>query len=107
MILNPVEMTFNYDNAYNSEPPEAYETLLLDTMLGDATLFMRADQVDTAWQVITPILEAWQSTTPGDFPNYAAGTWGPEDAEALIARDGNNWIMAPLKFSENSKEKTT
>jgi glucose-6-phosphate 1-dehydrogenase len=93
MLLNPVEMTFNYNNVFNSESPEAYETLLLDIMLGDATLFMRRDQVESAWEVIMPILDLWQSSSSPDFPNYSSGTWGPEDAEALIARDGNNWSM--------------
>jgi glucose-6-phosphate 1-dehydrogenase len=93
MNLNPVEMTFNYDNVFNTDSPEAYETLLLDIMLGDATLFMRRDQVESAWEVIMPILDLWQSSTSPDFPNYSSGTWGPEDAEALIARDGNNWSM--------------
>ncbi len=97
MVLNPVDMTFNYDEAYSGEPPEAYETLLLDVMLGDATLFMRGDQVEAAWAVIMPILDAWQSSDSTNFPNYPAGTWGPEDAQALIARDGHNWIMAALK----------
>jgi glucose-6-phosphate 1-dehydrogenase len=91
MILNPVEMTFNFNNIYSSESPEAYETLLLDIMLGDATLFMRRDQVESAWEVIMPILGLWQNSSSPDFPNYSSGTWGPEDAEALIARDGNNW----------------
>jgi len=93
MILNPVEMTFNYDNVYSTDSPEAYETLLLDIMLGDATLFMRRDQVESAWEVIMPVLDLWQSSSSPDFPNYSSGTWGPEDAEALIARDGNNWSM--------------
>ncbi len=98
MILNPVEMSFDYDDAYQTDPPEAYETLLLDVMLGDATLFMRGDQVEAAWEVIMPILDSWQSSGSPDFANYSSGTWGPEDAEALIARDGNNWIMlAPDK----------
>jgi len=91
MILNPVEMDFTYDRSYTVESPEAYETLLIDIMEGDATLFMRADQVDAAWEVITPVLKVWEDTPAVDFPNYAAGTWGPEDAEALIARDGHNW----------------
>ena len=86
-------MTFNYENAYGSDSPEAYETLLLDIMLGDATLFMRRDQVESAWEIIMPILDLWQSSSSPDFPNYSSGTWGPEDAEALIARDGNNWSM--------------
>ncbi|HKJ32416.1 MAG TPA: glucose-6-phosphate dehydrogenase [Balneolales bacterium] len=101
MILNPVDMQFNYSDAYITEPPEAYETLLLDVMLGDATLFMRADQVEAAWSILMPIINVWEDNSPHDFPNYAAGTWGPEEAEALIARDANNWIMMPtLNTSE-------
>ncbi|SFV35773.1 glucose-6-phosphate dehydrogenase [Thermoflavifilum thermophilum] len=101
MTLSPVDMIFNYEEAYEDHSPEAYETLLLDIMEGDATLFMRADQVEAAWRVITPILEAWQNRPPVDFPNYAPGTWGPEDAEALIARDGHNWITLPPLHQEH------
>ena len=97
MILTPVDMIYKYDEGDNSIAPEAYETLLLDIMSGDATLFMRRDQIETAWEVIMPILDSWQSSSNQDFPNYTAGTWGPEDAEALIARDGNNWIIMPMK----------
>lgn len=92
MRLNPVDMTFNYKDAYNGEEPEAYETLLYDVMDGDATLFMRADQVEEAWDIVMPILEVWQARQPSGFPNYTPDSWGPEDAEALIARDGHNWI---------------
>lgn len=92
MVLNPVDMVFNYKDAYNGEEPEAYETLLYDVMDGDATLFMRADQVEAAWEIVMPILDAWQARMPMDFPNYSPDSWGPEDAEALIARDGHNWI---------------
>jgi glucose-6-phosphate 1-dehydrogenase len=95
MRLTPVEMSFCYEEAFQSEPRDAYETLLLDVMLGDATLFMRDDQVEAAWSVIDPILSAWGSVPPVDFPNYPAGSWGPESAEALIARDGRIWT-APL-----------
>ncbi|MBA3648487.1 MAG: glucose-6-phosphate dehydrogenase [Chitinophagales bacterium] len=95
MVLDPVDMVFNYKTAYDGNSPEAYETLLLDVMQGDATLFMRADQVEAAWTVITPILEAWESRIPSDFPNYKPGSWGPEDAEALISRDGRYWISLP------------
>ena len=102
MILSPVNMVFNYKEAYNGNEPEAYETLLYDVMEGDATLFMRADQVEAAWQVVMPIIEVWQERKPTDFPNYAPDSWGPEDAEALIARDEHNWIMPPGK-----KEKST
>jgi glucose-6-phosphate 1-dehydrogenase len=101
MTLNPVNMSFSYKDAYDGQEPEAYETLLLDVMEGEATLFMRADQVEAAWKVITPVLEAWQSRTPDDFPNYSPGSWGPEDAEALIARDGHNWVNLPLTDKED------
>jgi glucose-6-phosphate 1-dehydrogenase len=97
MTLDPVDMVFNYKEAYNGNEPEAYETLLLDVMQGDATLFMRSDQVEAAWKVIMPILQVWEERSPVDFPNYAPGTWGPEDAEALIAREGRNWITLPQK----------
>lgn len=96
MRLSPVEMRFCYREAFKTAPPEAYETLLLDVMLEDATLFMRADQVEAAWSVITPILEARDLIDPTDFPNYQAGTWGPEAAEALIARDGRSWLHATI-----------
>ncbi len=91
--LNPVDMIFRYNDVYDGNEPEAYETLLLDVMEGNATLFMRKDQVEAAWKIIMPILEAWQNRPPANFPNYAPGSWGPEDAEALIARDGHQWIV--------------
>ncbi len=97
MILNPVDMVFNYKDAYHGEEPEAYETLLYDVMDGDATLFMRGDQVEAAWEVVMPILEIWQARKPMDFPNYSPDSWGPEDAEALIAKDGHTWITLPAK----------
>jgi len=96
MTLNPVDMIFSYKDAYDGHEPEAYETLLLDVMEGNATQFMRADQVEAAWKVVMPILEAWEARPPVDFPNYAPDSWGPEDAEALIARDGHNWITLPV-----------
>ena len=92
MTLNPVDMIFSYHDAYDGNEPEAYETLLLDVMEGNATLFMRSDQVEAAWKIIMPILEAWEARLPVDFPNYTPDSWGPEDAEALIARDGKNWV---------------
>lgn len=97
MILSPVEMVFNYADAYKEQEPEAYETLLEDVIEGNPTLFMRADQIEAAWEVITPILEAWQKRPPVDFPNYAPDSWGPEDAEALIAKDGRHWLSLPPK----------
>ncbi|HVM87483.1 MAG TPA: glucose-6-phosphate dehydrogenase [Puia sp.] len=100
MILNPVDMIFSYKDAYDGDEPEAYETLLLDVMEGNATLFMRSDQVEAAWKIIMPVLEAWEMRPPVDFPNYAPDSWGPEDAEALIARDGHNWITLPPLHQE-------
>jgi glucose-6-phosphate 1-dehydrogenase len=93
MRLSPVMMQFHYREAFNVSPPEAYETLLLDVMRGDATLFMRADQAEAAWSVLAPILEVWEGVKATDFPNYQAGTWGPEEAEVLIAQDGRSWAM--------------
>jgi glucose-6-phosphate 1-dehydrogenase len=84
-------MNFDYDNTYVDQSPEAYETLLLDVMQGDSTLFMRADQVETAWKIIMPILEDWEQNKSTDFPNYEAGSWGPQKADALLARDGRSW----------------
>ncbi len=89
--IRPVKMEFDYGTAFGIEPPEAYERLLLDGMLGDATLFTRADEVETAWSRIMPILEGWAAEPPGDFPNYEAGTWGPASADALLTRDGRAW----------------
>ncbi|MGI8951847.1 MAG: glucose-6-phosphate dehydrogenase [Chitinophagaceae bacterium] len=96
MTLNPVDMIFSYGDG-DKEQPEAYETLLLEAMNGNATQFMRADQVEAAWKVIMPILEAWEARPPLSFPNYSPDSWGPEDAEALIAKDGKNWITMPAK----------
>ncbi|HEY9535936.1 MAG TPA: glucose-6-phosphate dehydrogenase [Mucilaginibacter sp.] len=97
MILNTVDMVFDYKGTYTNQAPEAYETLLLDTMMGDQTLFMRGDQIEAAWDLIMPILSTWINKKSLNFPNYAAGAWGPESAEALIARDGFNWFSLPLK----------
>jgi len=96
MLLNTVEMVFDYKSSYTSYTPEAYETLLLDTMMGDQTLFMRGDQVEAAWELLMPILTTWTNKKSMSFPNYSADSWGPEQAEALIARDGYHWFALPL-----------
>lgn len=97
MSLQPVDMIFSYNDTYgtNDKQPEAYETLLEDVIEGNPTLFMRADQVESAWEIIQPILEVWQTRPAVDYPNYAPGSWGPEDAEALIAKDGHHWATLP------------
>ena len=88
--LQEVRMDFRYGTAFAVPPPEAYERLLLDVMLGDPTLYTRTDEVESAWRFITSILDAWQ--LPDAPPvNYVAGSWGPEQADALIARDGARW----------------
>jgi glucose-6-phosphate 1-dehydrogenase len=92
MHLSPVMMQFYYREAFKITPPEAYETLLLDIMEGDATLFLRGDQAEAAWSVVSPVLDVWTAVRPTDFPNYQAGTWGPEEAEILVAQDGRSWI---------------
>ncbi len=97
MRLGAAEMRFDYQDAFQGSPPEAYETLLLDVILGDATLFMRADQIEAAWATVMPVIDAWEAAPAVDFPNYPAGSWGPEAAEALIARDGHSW--SSLRFT--------
>ncbi len=86
-----VDMDFSYAEAFGELDHEAYETLLLDCMLGEATLFTRADEVEAAWAVVDPIIEFWDNKRPDHFPNYAAGTWGPTVADEFIAREGARW----------------
>lgn len=102
--LRPVRMDFNYQDAFREPQPEAYETLLLDVMQADASLFMRADQVEEGWSLVAPILELWESSPPEDFPNYAAGTWGPDAATQLLARDSRHW-HAPVLDEESGVKK--
>ncbi|HZS94953.1 MAG TPA: glucose-6-phosphate dehydrogenase [Chloroflexota bacterium] len=91
MDVQPVNMEFLYGSSFTRRSPEAYERLLTDVMLGDSTLFTRRDEVEEAWSIVTPILKAWQESQPPKFPNYEAGTWGPQSATELITRDGLSW----------------
>ncbi len=91
MLLRPVEMRFTYKDSFAVPSPEAYETLLGDVMDNDPTLFIRADQVEAAWQLLMPVLDVWAGSNPGNFPNYAAGSWGPRAADELLAREGHAW----------------
>jgi len=100
MHLSPVAMRFSYKESFHAEPPEAYETLLLDVCRADATQFMRADQLEAAWGIIMPILEVWQSVRPTEFPNYGAGSWGPQTASTLIAQDGRSWLAPTIHDRE-------
>ena len=90
MRIRPVNMEFLYGTAFMSQSPEAYERLLMDAMRGDATLFTRDDEVEAQWRIIDPILEAW-GQLPGPLPQYAAGSGGPEEANALMERDEHRW----------------
>jgi glucose-6-phosphate 1-dehydrogenase len=90
MQIRTVHMDFLYGGAFRTGMPEAYERLILDTLLGDGTLFTRSDEVEEQWLLVDAIVAAWQRDRPG-FPNYAAGTWGPPSADDLIHRDGRSW----------------
>ncbi|HKF66176.1 MAG TPA: hypothetical protein VKB36_06600, partial [Vicinamibacterales bacterium] len=91
MRLGGVDMAFNYADYFNVAPQTGYERLLYDCMLGDATLFQRADMLENAWKVVAPIQNVWGALEPREFPNYAAGTWGPAAAGELLAKDGRHW----------------
>ena len=84
-------MDFAYKDFFQTVPSTGYETLLYDCMIGDATLFQRADNVEAGWQVVQPILDAWAAKPAKDFPNYKAGSEGPAAADELLARDGRAW----------------
>jgi glucose-6-phosphate 1-dehydrogenase len=91
MQLAPVMMNFRYGTAFGGSVPEAYETLLLDAMLGDPTLFARHDFVESSWALITPVHERWRAEAPTELPAHEAGEWGCPEADALIERDGRRW----------------
>ncbi|MGB8322065.1 MAG: glucose-6-phosphate dehydrogenase, partial [Candidatus Acidiferrum sp.] len=91
MKLGLVNMDFDYKTYFGIEHGTGYERLLRDCMAGDATLFQRADMVEAGWRVIQPILDVWHALPPRGFPNYAAGSWGPAEAEELLRRDGRSW----------------
>jgi glucose-6-phosphate 1-dehydrogenase len=105
--IKPVEMDFTYKESYDAPVPEAYETLLLEALGCDASLFMRADQVEAAWQVVMPIIDAWKKEPAARFPNYAPESWGPKAAEALIKEDGREWILLPENGIIKNKMKKT
>ncbi|HKB94830.1 MAG TPA: glucose-6-phosphate dehydrogenase [Gaiellaceae bacterium] len=90
MTIRTVHMDFLYGGAFRTGMPEAYERLILDALLGDATLFTRADEIDEQWLLVDTIVAAWQRDRPA-FPNYAAGTWGPPSSDDLLRRDGRSW----------------
>jgi len=89
--MGAVKMDFRYVDWFGARPSTGYETLLYDAMVGDATLFQRADMVEAGWRMVQPLIDVWKALPPRDFPNYPAGTWGPADADALLERDGRHW----------------
>ncbi len=91
MQISPVNMVFSYAEAFGASSANGYERLLLDAMLGDATLFAHRDGVEATWALMTPVLEGWKNGPKMEFPNYAAGTWGPEAADELLKKDGRKW----------------
>lgn len=102
MTLQPVDMKFSYRESFATPSPSAYVTLLADVIDNDGTLFMRADQVEAAWRILMPVLNAWKANPPSDFPNYAGGTWGPDATQALLVQQGHSW-PAPVEFSTRPK----
>ncbi len=89
--MGPVDMDFNYLDHFGEQVSTGYERLLYDCMIGDATLFQRADMVEAGWRIVTPVLDVWKAIPPRDFPNYPAGTWGPADSDAMLQKDGRAW----------------
>ncbi|MBD0334321.1 MAG: glucose-6-phosphate dehydrogenase, partial [Cyanobacteria bacterium Co-bin13] len=87
-----VDMDFRYDAAFGLPSTEAYGRLVVDCMLGDQTLFTRADEVEASWRIMTPLLEAWDApAAPDAIALYEAGTWGPVEAELLLNKEGRRW----------------
>jgi glucose-6-phosphate 1-dehydrogenase len=91
MKLGKVQMDFKYEDYFGSRPSTGYETLIYDVMIGDATLFQRADNIEGAWAEVEPVLDFWAAIAPKNFPNYAAGSDGPQAADAMLQRDGRAW----------------
>jgi len=91
LAVRPVRMHFSYDAEFGAYTPEAYERLLLEAMVGDATLFIRRDEVETAWQIVDSIRQAWNNQPLSNREFYAAGTWGPIAADELLTQSGHTW----------------
>jgi glucose-6-phosphate 1-dehydrogenase len=89
--VRSVTMDFTYGSAFNVDSPDAYETLILDALQGDASLFTRADEVEEAWSIVDPFIDDWANGDTPKFPDYEAGTWGPEQADELLGREGRRW----------------
>ena len=95
--MGAVDMDFNYVDHFGEQVSTGYERLLFDCMIGDATLFQRADMVESSWKVVSPILDVWQAIPARSFPNYVSGSWGPAEADELLAHDGRKWRNMPAE----------
>jgi len=89
--MGAVDMDFNYLDHFGEQVSTGYERLLYDCMIGDATLFQRADMVEAGWRIVTPVLDVWRALPARDFPNYPSGSWGPKDSDTLLENDGRSW----------------
>jgi glucose-6-phosphate 1-dehydrogenase len=105
--LGAVNMKFEYSDYFGSTPQTGYETLIYDCMMGDPTLFQRADMVEASWNVVQPILDAWKATPELNFPNYAAGSWGPAKADELLRREGRDWHEPAISKVLNRRTEPT
>jgi glucose-6-phosphate 1-dehydrogenase len=99
MTICPLSLDFKYEEAFGSSPPEAYETLLEDCIEGNSTLFTRHDWVEAAWSLVDPIIQVWNLSKPKNFPNSPAGSWGPQEADEFMARDGRRWRQPDVRVS--------
>jgi glucose-6-phosphate 1-dehydrogenase len=93
MKLGQVDMNFKYSDYFGAAPSTGYETLILDCMIGDPTLFQRDDMVEAGWRIINPLLDLWKALPAREFPNYPAGSWGPKEADHLLEKDGHQWCF--------------
>jgi glucose-6-phosphate 1-dehydrogenase len=103
--LGAVDMDFNYVEHFGEQLSTGYERLLYDCMIGDATLFQRADMVEASWEIVSPILDVWAAIPARDFPNYESGSWGPHEADDLLERDGRSWKNPTTEQSATDSNK--
>jgi len=103
--LGAVDMDFNYVEHFGEQLSTGYERLLYDCMIGDATLFQRADMVEASWEIVTPILDVWSAIPARDFPNYESGSWGPHEADDLLERDERSWKNSTREQSATDSNK--
>jgi glucose-6-phosphate 1-dehydrogenase len=101
--VGAVDMDFDYVDHFGKQMSTGYERLLFDCMIGDATLFQRADMVEASWKAVTPILDVWNAIPARDFPNYDAGSWGPTGSDELLERDGRRWKNDEPEIRKDAK----